>query len=522
MTFLDYFPVDMSPRRVQIEALARIEDALVTRNQRVFVLDAPTGSGKSAIGRTVARAFGTAFVTSPLNFLVDQYEAEASELAAVKGKANYTCTAFRFPEWVNAQDRTCEAAHDMDEALHREICRDYCPTRDLYWTSPLSVTNVDFCYWAPMPPRLESQGGRDYRSVLIIDECHGLEEKLLDLGRVQITARQAVKVGMPPPNAHSREEAERLLESFIYRVGATVRTRGFKNEAEARRFKRKAQALKLTLEIGDWIHWTDRQTGTFIVKPMDARIPAERLFAKADKLLFMSATIGSIKQFVAGLHLQDEPWSSYAAPSDFPVANRQVAIVKGAPYVSKDDPHAIPAVIQGCRQVLRHFSTSKGAILSHSYEMKDALVAGLSAEFGDRIVTHARQGTADDEDAERQSKDQAIQRHCEALRPTVLLGVHMFEGLDLRDDLARFVVIPKVPYPYRGDPYVAERRRRNTEWVSRQVGLKMVQGAGRGMRSATDHCQIFVMDACFWRELREHSAHYPRWFLDAVVGLRKP
>jgi len=45
------------------------------------------------------------------------------------------------------------------------------------------------------------------------------------------------------------------------------------------------------------------------------------------------------------------------------------------------------------------------------------------------------------------ARKEVISRHCENAEPTVLLGVAMFEGLDLKDERARFLIFPKVPYP---------------------------------------------------------------------------
>jgi len=71
---------------------------------------------------------------------------------------------------------------------------------------------------------------------------------------------------------------------------------------------------------------------------------------------------------------------------------------------------------------------------------------------------------------------------CNGLRVSrdgVLFSVAMTEGLDLRDDDARFCIIAKVPWPDMGDPYVQERMRRDDGWFANRAALAVVQSSGR-------------------------------------------
>jgi hypothetical protein len=65
-------------------------------------------------------------------------------------------------------------------------------------------------------------------------------------------------------------------------------------------------------------------------------------------------------------------------------------------------------------------------------------------------------------------------------------------GLDLKDDLSRFQVITKVPYPSLGDRWINEKRRRNEQWYKWQTALKLVQGYGRSVRSLLDAILILI------------------------------
>jgi len=499
---------------VQVDALEFIGETF--RDKRFAVLDGPTGCGKSEIGMAIARSYGDAFITSPLKILVDQYERDFPELKAVKGKANYRCSAFHFPAYVPPEDRTCVMATDLDDEMHAKVCRDYVPIRNTYWRGPLSATTLAFAFWAHMPPRLS--GGLEERRILVIDESHNLEDKLCDFGKDPITFRHVQKVGMSMSNtAYSNlatadhATADRFATEFMgYALRASENNSLSGNER--RRFLWKARSLAMTLKIGDWLHYreTDKETGrekALVLKPLCAHIPAAKLFAKADKILFMSATVGKAEQFLAALGIQENDAAWHYAPSEFPVAHRPVQFFPVAYLTANNEVTALPRIIDGCRQVLDQRPEQKGLILVPSYPLQ----LKLAAQLGPRILTHTAE-----------NKDEVIKKQCQSNAPTVLLGVFLHEGLDLKDDLARFLILPKVLYPYLGDPYVKERTNRNQDWYYRQTILAMVQAAGRVVRTPTDWAEIVVLDSCF-ESLLKRADMFPRWFMEAVfVKGKKP
>ena len=510
---LDFFTRGRNPRKVQVDALEFICETF--RDKQFAVLEGPTGCAKSEIGMAMARAHGNAFITSPLKILVDQYERDFPELKAVKGKTNYRCSAFPFPAYIPLEDRTCATASDLDDELHARICRDYIPIRNTYWRGPLSVTTLAFSFWALMPFQL-SRGLED-RSLLIIDECHGLENALCDFGKVQITARQVQKLGMSVASYNSiasadHATAERFATEFKERAIAASKDNNF-SKKEQRTFLSKARSLAMTLEIGDWLHYrkTDEETGreqALILKPMCAHVPAAQLFAKADKILFMSATVGKAEQFLAELGVPESHAAWHYAPSEFPLANRKIHFFPFAYLSANNEDTALPRIIDGCRQVLDQRPDKKGLILCSSYPLQGK----LAAQLGPRILTHTAE-----------NKEEVIARHKAGPAPTVLLGVFLHEGLDLPDDQARFLILPKVLYPYLGDPYIKERMNRDKRWYYRQTIVAMVQAAGRVVRTPTDWAEIVILDSCFGL-LLEHPEMFPGWFLEAVIvnGKKRP
>jgi Rad3-related DNA helicase len=96
----------------------------------------------------------------------------------------------------------------------------------------------------------------------------------------------------------------------------------------------------------------------------------------------------------------------------------------------------------------------------------------------------------------------------------------MAEGLDLKDDLSRFQIICKVPYPYL-DHYTKSRITLDPAWYQWRTALTLVQATGRSVRSKTDYAVTYVLDADFERFIARNKSVLPRWWLDAIRWPKK-
>ena len=94
---LDCFPPAMHPRPGQVPALTQMDESFKS-GKRFFVLEGPTGFGKSPVAKTFLNAYESGVITTPLNQLVGQYTGDEKlappPLSEVCGKSNYQCSAF--------------------------------------------------------------------------------------------------------------------------------------------------------------------------------------------------------------------------------------------------------------------------------------------------------------------------------------------------------------------------------------------------------------------------------------------
>ena len=70
----------------------------------------------------------------------------------------------------------------------------------------------------------------------------------------------------------------------------------------------------------------------------------------------------------------------------------------------------------------------------------------------------------------------------------------MYEGIDLSGDLSRFQVMVKAPFPSLGDKRIKFIADTHSEMYSIMTIMKIVQGAGRSVRSEDDYAVTYILD----------------------------
>lgn len=486
----ELFPPKLEPRAGQLEALTRIETAF-DQGKRFFILEGPTGFGKSAVAKAALNVYGTGFITSPLNSLVGQYARDTDlELTEVRGQSTYQCRAFK--------PLNCEQAGDR-HTDHAERCSDYIVARDAFWTAQHGVTNVHFLFYAP-----PIDGAFYPRKILVVDEAHNLESILISMCERRISQSHIKNIHARPfefPGEDRtllhRKHVKVWLQYFESAITSALD--GIEDSEEKRDYESLREGINFTLNSERWIGW--KEQGRLVIKPQSAIQAAKRLFRCADRVLFMSATMGDISVFCKALGIDEREMESYSAECEFLPKNRQIIYTDlGSMSKLKGQPGLSP-MLQECARILRERSDERGIIHCHSRELQRTVVQCLREEFGNRIITH--QGGVD--------RDAAIER-LRARNNGVLCAVAMTEGLDLRDDDARFCIFAKIPWPNLADPYIKARKEESPDWYENMTALAVVQGSGRVVRNDKDFADTFIFDNTFPLLM----PRFPEWFRRAV------
>jgi Rad3-related DNA helicase len=254
---------------------------------------------------------------------------------------------------------------------------------------------------------------------------------------------------------------------------------------------------------GDWIVWTEQ--GTLNAKPVTVSEPARELFARGKRVLIQSATIFDFATFQRILGLSNAALT-FSANSDIPACNRVVIYRPVGDMAMTKMDGMLPLMCAEIARIVAEFGQYKGVIHTHSYQINQIVSQHLLTQLASRVITHNR----DPYDRER-----AIQRHCSSKVPSILVSPCLTEGLDLKDDLARFQVVCKVPYP-RLDIYTRARAMRDPQWYAFQTAWALVQMIGRAVRSDADYATTFVLDSQFEKFVRKNERILPGWWKEAV------
>ena len=168
-------------------------------------------------------------------------------------------------------------------------------------------------------------------------------------------------------------------------------------------------------------------------------------------------------------------------------------------------------VIKTIDRILDEHSDERGLILTSSIPRCQKIIRYLSPKNTKRIrLCHSR--NKDD-----QTQDEVISQH--SFDPTgVLLSSSLWEGVDLKDDLSRFQIIAKVPYPNYTEKRTKAKMNKFPLWYTSQTLTKLLQGFGRSIRSDDDWAKTYVLDTAVNNVFFKGQQMIPKAYYD-VLGM---
>ncbi|MGE5662115.1 MAG: helicase C-terminal domain-containing protein [Ignavibacteriales bacterium] len=245
-------------------------------------------------------------------------------------------------------------------------------------------------------------------------------------------------------------------------------------------------------------------------KPLDISKYCKAVFDKCSKTIIMSATILNYNTFCRniGISPENDEVKFIQVPSDFPVENRPIYPMNVA-YLNYNNlqlQETKSAITNAIDNLMTIHNKHKGIIHTTSYEQLNFIKDNISKDNARRLIVT---------DPEIQ-REEVVQEHFYAKKPTVLISPSLHTGLDLKEDLSRFQIITKVPYPNKSDRWINAKRNKVPEWYYWQTGLKLVQAYGRSVRSKDDWARTYILDSAFQYFLRKNRGVLPGWFLNAI------
>ena len=89
-------------------------------------------------------------------------------------------------------------------------------------------------------------------------------------------------------------------------------------------------------------------------------------------------------------------------------------------------------------------------------------------------------------------------------------------GTDLPDELGRFQIVVKLPYPPLGSKRIKTLFDKDKVWYKNKMLTTLIQSCGRCTRHSNDHSDTFILDGQILRVLKENWIKLPKFFKDRI------
>ena len=550
MTYLDNFPIQYTPRETQKNVINDIETA-VKSGYKNILLCVPTGVGKSHIAVTIAKSLGTSFIITAQKILQDQYTNDFAFIHSMKGKSNFPCIDMydisKIPYDTAKNDHTiscnmgnCSWEENIDGKKKTIYCKhkpklESFSKRDMgtenerimepdeqkcfYYNQKFQAllsTHALFNYSSYFQTRLYPQGIEELllRDSIIADEAHEIEDQIISYIGYDIRPKilEDVKMSLEDYVTDTTDGVLELLE--ILGDEYTRETRRLENVEDVRTqsYRKKRDKIdSIRYEIKDnfdnFVIQENKDISggvtSISIKPINIGKYTKQFFDRPTQI-FMSATINKM-MFCRTMSIPEEQCAFIEVEkSPFPVNHRTINFhnIRKLNYHSTTDDYT--AVFAKVKEILKFYRTEKGLILTTTKKH----CSEIAEKMGDRI-TIAHEGVEG-------KREMVLDNHKNTKKPNVLVSPSLWYGVDLKDDLSRFQIILKAPYPSMADKRTRVKSERDPLWYQNKAVEKLLQGFGRSIRNDNDYAETHVIDESCYILLSKMKRFVPKAYWDSL------
>jgi len=533
-----YFPIKYKPRDYQIEALEFIKKSILTGNKYIL-LNMPTGVGKSFIGVSLLTNWYLNHVNSEAKFdiltnskvLQEQYLRDFEFIKNYKGRSNYYCQHY---------DTDCANGGELNRILKRRC--DSCPydiAKNKWISGGVSLTNFHLFNTLALHQRelLESRGA----NVLIIDESHDFENVFSDFLSTKLNASILKRCGFTLKEVETldnRFSKIKKLESYLdFLEQKLVPDMKKKLETYENRIKttsdltKKRQLTQFIQSLSSKILSIDGLFESYKDNPSNIVLDVvtnkkEQMYSGVDLItqpiwvydyihdfiwknydhvIFMSASILDKDMFSYINGLEPNMTTYYEIETPFPAKNRKIYYMKVGKMNWTNKEETFKEQIKWIKKILLKYKNEKGIIHTVNYELTEWIKENV---VDDRLLFH-----------DTKDRQEILDKHLYSKEPTILVSPSMMSGVDLKDDLARFQILIKVPYPNISSNKIKARQKTNPTWYNWKTVIDLLQSYGRAVRSDTDYADFYILDSNFSDVLKYTSHYIPQYMQKAIKTL---
>ena len=559
-SILTKFPKNKKPRDGQITILKELDEAIKSGYKKI-VISAPTGIGKSYIAKAIADSFESSFVITATKQLQDQYINDFPDMRTIKGKRNFACFQLMTSNKITSKSKALQSSFSCSKGRcelvvngkkivckHKDVPPDDNGSSDLdffvekkdkiesclYYSQKLnglrhSKTILNYAIYFHLK-KFQPRTRGVAREVDIFDEAHTIENEIVRFLSIDIYKNylEYVNVDAKHYDFTNIDSIIVLLDDLEYAylqeksvISYEIGNSLYSSEEDNEKLKKLSDRLEIIkkyqnnlLDKNNFIIQDPEidDVGKFkkvSLQPIDIGNYANQ-YLNSKYQIFMSGTIDG-ENFAKSIGMNNDKYKFIdIKKSPFPKESREIDFIDVCRLSYKSSEKDKTAIIKQIEKILKTYQNEKGLILTSSKKHCFEILYGLPPEQKSRIqIAHSSENKND------MTIQDILERH-KASRNGVLLSSSFWQGVDLKDDMSRFQIIAKCPYPFLGDKRIKKKQSDDPKWYQYQTVLKLLQGFGRSIRSDTDYAKTFVLDNAVADLLIRNRQMVPSAYHDAL------
>lgn len=498
-------------------------DFIYNSPKKIVVVVAPTGSGKSILGMVSGNMYKNFSYLVSSKQLQNQIIADFPEAIAMKGRSNYHCSRF-----LNITCADCSHSDASPCSFKHNGCQ-YERAKHRCLKSTRQILNYHYFI-----TEANYVGNFTDYPFIVCDEGDVVEQVLSGIVSLHISVKRIKELGLRLPKYKSFtayhaiddwrnwcREADKALNHQISihsdrLLNMHAGSPDYFAESKALRFYSSMQSnVSLFSQSLDDTWVVDMKNVnnipiSYSLKPswLNKGLVEKYFWRHGEKFLLMSATFPTKDVLAELLGLYSADIDIIEMPSTFPVENRKVLLCYTANLKSNGkegiDPQELMKINKKVKCILDKHPHEKGIIHTVNWKLNESIMS-----IGDtRLITH-----------DALNKHDQLTHFMNSDKPLVFVSPSSARGINLKDDLGRFSIIVKAPFPNLADKLVSTRLYSKSgvgrNWYESITAQEIVQMAGRCVRHDKDYAVTYILDHLACNMITQRSYLFPHYFLNS-------